>query len=903
MEGSKMKPEITVFTSINPDLLTKKFSLQDGALHKEGGGLLVEGKAEVRAFNDLADLKSILLKLKTNQALSYGLPIRSPVRILSKAKWIREGCPESAIPRDKEHFKWPDGPGVMMIDYDAPTDGPVLTCTELLGVIHEAVPPLRDVVMLWWPSASSYIANADTGEGLRNLQGQRLYMLVENASDIPRAGKALVEYLWASGYGHIQISKSGDMLDRTAVDGSVWQPNRFDFAAGAACQPPLHQNRGEPELISGSVEIADTAVLILSPDPIILAKADAERKKHRKSKYGEAKAARDQWVEERVATMVSFDASDKEKADSREAVLRAVEHNSLSGNFILFVVENNETVEVTVSDVLDDIKRFDGLQTYDPIEPDYDGGRVIGKLYLVGSQPTLNSFAHGGSVYKLYRHIEHVELIKGRTRDAVLATLELLKNTPDVFDFGGALVAVESGRIHPLDALSLMHHLGGAIQYWRWVKSSGGSFQELADPPEKLVRQIIALGDRRNLKYLKAVVTGPTLRPDGTVMDTPGYDAETGLLFETRENVVPVPEHPNEDQVETALKTLLKPFVHFPTVGALDRGILLASLLTAASRPAFKTSPAFGFDAPAQASGKTLLASSVGALATGDHPTVWPHTAGRDDEETRKRLFVALRNGTRALVWDNVVGTFNSAAMSTALTSSNLTDRVLGKSESVCVPNRAIIILTGNNLTLGGDLGRRVLKCRIDAKTERPYARTFDFDPLELVLKNRQALLSAALTIIRGFISNKIDRDPGRMASFEEWDDYVRQTVIWIGRDIIPGEFDDPMNAVIEAQSSDPEQEILGELLQALHDMFSGEFVSAIEIYKSAIDRMGCDKAARLEEVLNEIKGPSKGLNSRGVGRLLSYRADRIVQGLRLEARKDKSAGSMLWGVVEVKDK
>jgi hypothetical protein len=38
---------------------------------------------------------------------------------------------------------------------------------------------------------------------------------------------------------------------------------------------------------------------------------------------------------------------------------------------------------------------------------------------------------------------------------------------------------------------------------------------------------------------------------------------------------------------------------------------------------------------PIQGAGKTLLASCIAALATGQFPEVWPHTAGRDDEEVR----------------------------------------------------------------------------------------------------------------------------------------------------------------------------------------------------------------------------------------------------------------------------
>lgn len=335
-------------------------------------------------------------------------------------------------------------------------------------------------------------------------------------------------------------------------------------------------------------------------------------------------------------------------------------------------------------------------------------------------------------------------------------------------------------------------------------------------------------------------------------------------------------------------------------VGPLDWGVLLAALLTAAARPALPTSPAFGFDAPSQASGKTLLASCVGVLATGGIPTVWPHTAGHgNDEETRKRLFVALRNGDRALVWDNVVGTFDSAAMASALTSENMTDRILGKSERISIPNRAIILLTGNNLTFSGDLARRILKCRIDTESERPFARQFDLDPLTYVRAHRQKLLSAALTIIRGYLNSGAPPAAGRMASFELWDDYVRQTVVWVGREIRPSKFGDPMDAVVEAQTSDPEQEAFGDFLAVWRELFKGDWVSASDVFKEASSQFGDDRSSRLLEVLYDLKGGRQRLSSKGVGRLLAYRLGRIVHGLRLEARKDKSSGSKLWRVAE----
>jgi hypothetical protein len=44
---------------------------------------------------------------------------------------------------------------------------------------------------------------------------------------------------------------------------------------------------------------------------------------------------------------------------------------------------------------------------------------------------------------------------------------------------------------------------------------------------------------KRRLRKLAAITTGPVLRPDGTVLDTPGFDQQTGILFDPRGTYFP----------------------------------------------------------------------------------------------------------------------------------------------------------------------------------------------------------------------------------------------------------------------------------------------------------------------------------------------------------------------------
>lgn len=887
---------LSIITAIKPARLSKGFTLDaDGDLLKLPGGNLSTGTVEVRTVASLADLATTLKSLTPAQALVYGVPINAAARVMTRKAFAEAGRPEGATTRTNDAFQWPKGAGVLMLDYDPASGADPLDRDALVQAVRAAAPGLADAALLWWASASSCIwAGADERRGIR---GQRLYLLVKDAADIPRTGKALVARLWLAGQGHIEISASGAMLERTLVDASVWQPSRLDFAGGAACGAGLEQRRGDPVIIEGKAEPIDsrTAVPDLRADErdhLTAIKAEARAALHR-----DADGIKEEWVAARVRDMIAPEAQgDPERVKEAQAVARrALETGVLAGDFPVLVETVGAFEVVTVGALLDNRARWHGCLTRDPLEADYDGGRAVGRLYLMQARPVLHSFAHGGCAYKLHRAPARVELVKGHTAEAATATIDILRRDPVAFDFGGQLALAEDGRVHPLCEHGLAHHLGSVTQFWKLVQQGDVSVPADCDPPAPLLKQVIAQGERRKLKPLDGVISGPTIRLDGSVLDAPGYDAATRLLFDPMgEDVPSLPMQPTMAQALEALDLLLQPFQAFPFVDATARGALLAAILTAAVRPVLPTAPAFGFDAPIQGSGKSLLASCVGALIEGRAPDVWPHTQGRDDEETRKRLFTALRNGGRALVWDNITGTFDSASMAAFITAAAMIDRVLGKSESVRIPNRALLILTGNNLSLAGDLPRRVIICRIDPETDQPFARQFDLDPLQWVLDHRVAMLTTACTLIRARFTHLAHPAPGRLASFEAWDDLVRQTVCWADKALQPGAFGDPMDLVREAQAADPESDALFALLDALRDQFGTAEFSAKDV-QTAAKAISFDTP--LAQALLDLAGDRALASVRSLGRVLKFREGRIVHGLRLTGRQDTNTGARAYRV------
>lgn len=329
----------------------------------------------------------------------------------------------------------------------------------------------------------------------------------------------------------------------------------------------------------------------------------------------------------------------------------------------------------------------------------------------------------------------------------------------------------------------------------------------------------------------------------------------------------------------------------------LARSAHLAALLTAAIRPAVPTVPAFGYDAPTQGSGKTLLAQCVAVLTTGISPELYPPVY--DDAEMRKRLFAALLSGERAILLDNIVGTFDSPAMASMLTTSTFKDRILSKSEVPSVPNNAVVLLTGNNMVLAGDMARRVVCCRIDANIESPFGRSFDVDPLIYCQQHRIKMIVAALTLIRFCLSSSgFKPEVGRVASFEDWDKLVRQTVVCAGQVLKPNEFGDVMDLLRQNQSEDPERDGLRDLLCALQASFGTRPFTANEIF-SVCNRASPSLDAsdtKLHEAVLSVSANPK-LSTSGIGKLLKYRRDRICDGLALKVVSDNKNGRT-WRVV-----
>ncbi|WP_166136520.1 bifunctional DNA primase/polymerase [Nocardioides ochotonae] len=292
-------------------------------------------------------------------------------------------------------------------------------------------------------------------------------------------------------------------------------------------------------------------------------------------------------------------------------------------------------------------------------------------------------------------------------------------------------------------------------------------------------------------RALRAVVHTPLVLADGSVLAEPGYDAATGVLL-LPEIDVPVPRgevtRAQAAEAVALLDALLGPpgggpTAGFPFVTHDDRATYLAALLTPLLREvAGPPYPLFAIGAPTPGSGKSYLAWILRAV----HGGVFRAEMPRSDDELRKQITTILDQTTGPVVtFDNLSGPFASSRFDGLLTSGEWTDRLLGGNEEATLTNDRVWTVTGNNLTFGGDMRRRVRWVTIDAGVARPEERRFAIDLKPWVEERRGDLLGALLTLVVGWHqAGRPSSDPGRSDDYARWTRATQGILAWAG---VPG--------------------------------------------------------------------------------------------------------------------
>ncbi len=367
--------------------------------------------------------------------------------------------------------------------------------------------------------------------------------------------------------------------------------------------------------------------------------------------------------------------------------------------------------------------------------------------------------------------------------EAVLAA----NDPPEVFAVAAGIGRLSDGpaglTIQVLDEHATYGHLSRVAD---WVKVIASGVQDV--DPKRAVAQEIVSTRRPGLPELEAVVTTPVFDCDWRLVTAPGYHQGAKVFYHRPKELedLDVPLKPDEETVRAALALILDDLlVDFPFATDADRAHAVAALLLPFVRRMFDgPTPIHLIEAPTPGSGKTLLAELIAMIAVGGASGTT--TLTRNEDESRKKLTALLARGPNVISIDNVDGGLWSAQFASAVTAPIWEDRILGKTQMVAFPNRALWMVSGNNPKLSMEIARRCVRIRLDSGDEQPWTRTgFKHDPIrEWTKRNRPQLVRAVLILIQHWIASGAVFSEQTLGSFEEWSRHLGGILTRIG---VPG--------------------------------------------------------------------------------------------------------------------
>jgi hypothetical protein len=896
----------TIFHSATP--IGKQLKLVDGEVKKFPLGELYAGTYERKNFSSPEEFIEQLCLITNKQVITGSVPLDGTLTggITTKRR------PEAgALPRDIEHYGFPDGAGVMTMDYDP--RGTVFRKDELINLLRSIADIPDEAALIWWCSASSHIYNGDVE--LKGLSGQRIYLLVEDARDIKRAGEVLNDRCWLLGYGRIDFSEAGHRLLRTIFDEAMYENARLDFAGGAVCEEPLTQNRGAPLNVGGS-EFLNTSLAFkdLSADEAAI--VDRLKKDAKDKALPESVRLKALWIENRKdilrdrllvedKTLSPLDAEDR----ARHILRAAVEGNSLAGDFELELEFLDGTTEVaTVAKVLDNKVKYHKVRTRDPLVRNHRGGEYCGMLYLDQSAPRLFSFAHGGVSYKLIRQSISVEVKEGDQSITAKIIAKALLAYEDLFLSGGVLVYASGGVFIPLNANDISQLVGERISLHSKAKDGARRQRDCKPQLVGAIQSALRLNDDLKPPTILGVTNSAYATPQKRLVLDPGYDPETGVYNRMLERVK-IPKEVEHIDVLRALKTIWAPFVEYKWASDEARSAALAAVFTAVLRPAMETAPGFFLDAAQQGSGKSKAMDAICAISQGRRTARYPYVKGNHNDEYSKYITSMMQCGLTAWPIDNVINRFESTVIASLIFSTDTAGRVLGANTVSSGSARILVVATGNNAELGEDLNRRFLCARIDTRSERPDKDKHTFDPQTKALATRGEIIRAVLTILQAYWNDSpVQVDNSACPDFGS---LVQEPMVWLSlkgfcTQAGVGNIVDPILALGSNLLGETEEQFgLRQLLLGIEGVFglhhgftSAELLrvydgigakpksEAYELLKLGLDELTKDMAA-----MDGAAGRKESTRAAAIGLVLKRSKGKTKDNVRLELQRTDAKG------------
>jgi len=370
--------EITKIISLDPET---------GKIHKEGKASIWNGFSEHKRML-LPELPDYLVSLPPDKAITLGQSEYQSADIVTNGN---ENPPEK-IARTKEFFHFSPQNQLLFFDYDSRGAEQDISPNEFIGIISEVIPGFKQAARAITYSTSSFIFDSN-GNKVNDGDGFHIYFMVKDGLDIERFKTVLAQRLWINGYGYILNSSDGRQLERTIFDTFVFSPERLIFEAAPICKDGLEQRKPLPKYVDGDV-LDTTALLNLTEDgKRLYAQAVHDAKEENRPIADEITS---KYVTREVEKFVTKGVPEFQAQKIVESRKRC---SLLDNEEITF----DDGTVVTVKELCEQGKEYDGRPCYDPIEPDRGKSKAC-FYWNEGKNPVINSFLHGGQTFKFNRY-------------------------------------------------------------------------------------------------------------------------------------------------------------------------------------------------------------------------------------------------------------------------------------------------------------------------------------------------------------------------------------------------------------------------------------------------------------------------------------------------------------------
>ena len=494
-------------------------------------------------------------------------------------------------------------------------------------------------------------------------------------------------------------------------------------------------------------------------------------------------------------------------------------------------------------------------------------------------------------------------LTAGHSPEAVdFAEETLHTHCQKLFQRGGSLVRV--GRVEKDELEKPVRRVAGSVNFFQvepvwlteqlartaiWYRQGKKGPIEI-DPPQWLARGVLIgrAGEWKAFRTVSGIMRAPTILPDGTLLQRPGYDERSRVFFDFGEDEFrSVPEAPDEDDVAKAKRWFERLFVGFPFKTDVDRAVAMSAVLSGLVRPFMEACPLHGFDAPVPGTGKSLLAKTIGIIIAGNRP---PAAAqGKTEEEDEKRLVSVLHKGDPVLLVDNCERPLRGQMLCQMLTEQSVTSRLLGTNLMATLSTRILVMATGNNIAVSGDMSRRAVICRLDAGMEKPERREFDFDPTERATRKRSLYVRSALILLKAWyqasMPNKLSAGLGN-GGYDDWTN-IRAALVYHG-------YADPLQSQERLAEGNEVLIERKELVSRWTKVYDDQPLSLAMIHSECgVEGVGKDNL-KLYRLLCEMTRDGK-WNAVSIGKRLARHLDAPITGFVLRSKQSRAGVRLFY--------